>query len=64
MKKIKYFIEFLLIIFLLIIFKILGLKVSLFISSFIFRMIGPLFRAKKISYNNLSIVLPNITENK
>jgi len=64
MKKIKYFIEFLLIIFLLIIFKILGLKVSLFISSFIFRMIGPLFRAKKISYNNLSIVLPNITETK
>ena len=64
MKKIKYFIEFLLIIFLLIIFKILGLKISLFISSFIFRMIGPLFRAKKISYNNLSIVLPNITETK
>ena len=64
MKKIKYFIEFLLIIFLLIIFKILGLKVSLFISSFVFRIVGPLFRAKKISYNNLSIVLPNITETK
>ena len=62
MKKIKYFIEFILIIFLLMIFKILGLKVSLFISSFIFRIIGPLFRAKKISYNNLSTVLPNISK--
>ena len=64
MKKIKYFIEFILIIFLLIILKILGLKISLFISSFIFRIIGPLFRAKKISHNNLSIVLPNITKTK
>ena len=44
--------------------KILGLKISLFISSFIFKVIGPLFRAKRISYNNLSIVLQNITKNK
>ena len=44
--------------------KILGLKISLFISSFIFKLIGPLFRAKRISYNNLSIVLQNITKNK
>ena len=64
MKKIRYFIEFILIIFLLMIFKILGLKISLSISSFIFRIIGPLFRAKKISYDNLSIVLPNITKAK
>ncbi len=64
MKKIKYLIEFIFIIFLLIIIKILGLKISLFFSSFIFRMVGPLFRTKKISYNNLSIVLPNITETK
>ena len=64
MKKIKYLIEFIFIIFLLIIIKILGLKISLFVSSFIFRIIGPLFRTKKISYNNLSIVLPNITKTK
>ena len=64
MKKIKYFIEFIIIIFFLMILKILGLKISLFISSFIFKLIGPLFRAKRISYNNLSIVLQNITKNK
>ena len=64
MKKIKYFIEFIIIIFFLMILKILGLKISLFISSFIFKLIGPLFRAKRISYNNLSIVLPNINETK
>ena len=62
MKKIKYLIEFIFIIFLLIIIKILGLKISLFFSSFIFRMVGPLFRTKKISYNNLSTVLPNISK--
>ena len=64
MKKIKYFIEFIIIIFFLMILKILGLKISLFISSFIFKVIGPLFRAKKISHNNLSIALPNITKTK
>ena len=64
MKKIKYFIEFLIIIFFFMILKVLGLKISLFISSFIFKIIGPLFRAKRISYNNLSIVLPNTTETK
>jgi len=64
MKKIKYFIEFIIIIFFLMILKILGLKISLFISSFIFKLIGPLFRAKRISYNNLSIVLQNITKKK
>ena len=42
--------------------SLVRLKVSLFISSFIFRIIGPLFRTKKISYNNLSTVLPNISK--
>ena len=63
MKKIKYFVEFIIIIFFLMILKILGLKISRFISSFIFKLIGPLFRAKRISYNNLSIVLPDIKIN-
>ena len=64
MKKIKYFVEFIIIIFFLMILKILGLKISRFISSFIFKLIGPLFRAKRISYNNLSIDLQNINKNK
>ena len=48
MKKIKYLIEFIIIIFLFLIVKLLGLKISQFIFSFIFKNIGPLFRSKKI----------------
>ena len=44
--------------------KIFGLKISRLISSFIFKNIGPLFRSKKISYQNLSLALPNINRAK
>ena len=44
--------------------KIFGLKISRLLSSFIFKNIGPLFRSKKISYQNLSYALPNINEAK
>ena len=64
MKKIKYFIESSVIIILFIIMKIFGLKISRLLSSFIFKNIGPLFRSKKISYQNLSYALPNINEAK
>ena len=64
MKKIKYLIEFVIIIFFFIIIKLFGLKISQFIFSFIFKNIGPLFRSKKISHNNLSIALPNIDKSK
>ena len=64
MKEIKYFIESSVIIILFIIMKIFGLKISRLLSSFIFRNIGPLFRSKKISHQNLSYALPNINETK
>ena len=64
MKEIKYFIESSVIIILFIIMKIFGLKISRLLSSFIFRNIGPLFRSKKISHQNLSYALPNINEAK
>ncbi len=64
MKKIKYLIEFIIIIFLFLIVKLLGLKISQFIFSFIFKNIGPLFRSKKISYYNLSLALPNLDKSK
>ena len=64
MKEIKYFIESSVIIILFIIMKIFGLKISRLLSSFIFRNIGPLFRSKKISLQNLSYALPNINEAK
>jgi len=60
MKIIKYFIQFCLIIFLLMLFKILGLKISRVISSFIFKNIGSFFRSKKTCYFNLSLAFPNL----
>ena len=62
MRPIKYFFQFSGIIFLFIIFRIIGLRVSKIISSFIFKKIGPLFRSKKIAEKNLSIVFPQFNE--
>ena len=64
MKKIKYLIEFIIIIFLFLIVKLLGLKISQSIFSFIFKNIGPFFRSKKISHYNLSLALPNLDKSK
>ena len=64
MKLIKYFIQFIFVIFLLVLFKILGLKFSKSFSSFIFKAIGPHFRSKKISRSNLTIAFPGLDENE
>ena len=64
MKKIKYFVEFLIIIFLLVIFKILGFKLASSISGLIGGSIGPLFRSKKKILSNISKALPEIGEKK
>ena len=64
MKLIKYFIQFIFIIFLFLLFKILGLKLSKSFSSFIFKIIGPHFRSKKISHSNLTIAFPELNENE
>ena len=64
MKHIKYFIQFIIIIFLFLIFRFLGLKNSQIVSSFIFKRIGPFFRSYKISFNNLSIAFPNLSEDE
>jgi len=63
MKKIKYFLQFIIIIFLLIIFKILGYKKSSDLGGFIFKKAGGLFRSKKIIKKNLSNI-NNSNENK
>ena len=57
----RYFIEFLIIIFFFIIFKILGVKLSSYISGKIFCLIGPFFRSKDTILYNLKIVLPNLS---
>ena len=64
MKLIKYFTQFILIVFLFLLFKILGLKLSKSFSSFIFKTIGPHFRSKKISHSNLTIAFPKLDENE
>ena len=64
MKHIKYFIQFIIIIFLFLIFRFLGLKNSRIISSFIFKKLGSFFRSNNISLNNLSIAFSNFSENE
>ena len=63
MKYLKYFFQFLFIIFLLIFFKSIGLKLSRVIATYIFLFLGPLFRSKKIIEKNISIAFPNKNQN-
>ena len=61
MKKIKYFFEFIIISFLLFIYKVLGLKISSFISGKIFELFGPLFRSRQIIKSNILRAIPEIS---
>ena len=58
-KFFKYLAEFIIIISLFLIFKILGLKISSYISGKIFCLIGPFLRSKKIINSNFKNALPN-----
>jgi len=58
MKIIKYFFEFIIISFLFFIYKILGLKISSYISGKLFEFFGPLFRSKKIIISNIQRAIP------
>ena len=62
MKKIKYFLQFLGIISLFIIFKVIGLTLSRIFSGYLLRLLGPLFRSKKIIHSNLLIAFPELSE--
>ena len=59
MKKFNYFIQFIFVITLFLIFKILGYNFSRKLSGYIFLIIGPYFRSKKIIFKNLDIAFPN-----
>ena len=63
-KFLKYLIEFTFIIFFFIIFKIIGIKLSTYISGKIFSILGPLFRSKDTISKNLRKVYPEITESE
>ena len=60
MKYIKYFIQFVLIIFTFLIFKILGPNLSSNLGGKIFQLIGPFFRSKQIIHSNIKRGIPNI----
>ena len=62
MNSFKYFFQSLIILFLFLIYRLLGLKYSSILSGKILRLIGPIFRSKKISYSNLSNAFPKLSE--
>ena len=64
MKLIKYFFQYIVILFLFIIFKFLGLKYSSILSGHIAKIFGPIFRSNKISYSNITKALPNLNDNQ
>ena len=61
MKKIKYFFEFIIISLLFFIYRIIGLKISSFISGKIFELFGPLFRSRQIIKSNILRAIPEIS---
>ena len=60
MINIKYFFQFIIIVFLFLIFKILGVRFSSFLGGKLFQIIGPAFRSKKIINNNIKRAFPDL----
>ena len=58
MKLIKYFFQFLFIIFFFSLFKIFGFKISSKIGGKLFEIIGPIFRSKKLIHINIKKAFP------
>ena len=64
MNKIKYFFQFIFVIVMFLIFKILGIKLGSLLGGKLFQIIGPIFRSKKIIFENIRRALPNISKNE
>ena len=60
MNSIKYFLQFIIIIFFFLVFKLLGLKLASNFSSKIVALIGPIFRSKKLIETNILRAIPNL----
>ena len=58
MNKIKYLLQFLIVIFIFSLFKILGFNLSSYLGGKLFQIIGPLFRSKKIIFSNIKKAFP------
>ena len=61
MKNLKYFFQFILIIFFFLIFKIIGIKLAIKLSGSLVKLLGPLFRSKKLIKENILKAFPNST---
>jgi len=64
MKHLKYFLEFLIISILFLIFRIVGYRFASNFGNLIGKLIGPIFRSKKIIKKNIKIFSPSIKENE
>jgi KDO2-lipid IV(A) lauroyltransferase len=62
MKIVRYFLEFILVIFFFLVFKIIGLKLSSDLGEIIGKYFGPLFRKRKIAKKNILIAFPDFNE--
>ena len=61
MKIITYFIQFMVIKLLFSVYGLMGLKKASSISGKIFKIVGPLFRSKKIIYSNIKKAIPDLS---
>ncbi len=64
MNKIKYFFQFIFVIVMFLIFKILGIRLGSLLGGKLFQIIGPIFRSKKLIFENIRRALPNISKNE
>jgi len=62
MKLLKYFLQFIIISILFFIFKILGLRLSSWLSSKVVFFFGPLFRSKKLINSNILRAMPHLNQ--
>ncbi len=60
MRNLKYFVQFILILFFFFIFKLIGVNFSSFLSGKIFEILGPFFRSKSITNKNIRRAFPKI----
>ena len=61
MNKIKYFLQFIIILILFLFFKLLGLKYSTKFSGNLMTILGPMFRSNKIIISNLTKAFPKLS---
>ena len=64
MKLIKYFFQFLFIIFFFSLFRFFGFKISSKIGGKLFEIIGPIFRSKKLIHSNIKKAFPEINSDE